>query len=310
MLHRAIVLAACVLVAQVSGNNLSACAGGVISSRMVTRRTGIWIAVAGYCSGLLLEGPAMRAAFVRLMPAATAPLVMTALGIGIVIFLVAHFKRVPQSLSQSFAAILLGIGAARHAAFDRTFVPMMLVFWVCAPLLSIALIVFLMRSSRRLIDQSNVWRTTQRVKASLLVLSFLAAFALGGNTVGFVYAAVPPSRWTLLLTMLAIVVGSTLFSAGELRRIGNEIVALRYLNAITAQISSIVLVEAATLLGVPLSYTVVFTSGVYGAGFSYKHRLLTAKSATAILWAWSAMLLAGFLIGFGATVLLGRFASM
>jgi inorganic phosphate transporter, PiT family len=306
VLHRAIVLAACVLVAQVSGNNLSACTGAVISARMVTRRTGIWIAVAGYSLGLLLEGPAMRGAFVRLMPAATEPLVMAALGIGIVTFLIAHIKRVPQSLSQSFAAIMLGMGAARHAAFDRTFVPMMLAFWLCAPLLSIGLIVFLMRFSRRLVDQRDVWRTTRRLKMSLVVLSFLAAFVLGGNTVGFVYAALPPGRWTLVLIVLAIIVGSTLFSAGELRRIGNEIIALRYVNAIAAQFSSIVLVEAATLLGVPLSYTVVFTSGVYGAGFSYKHRLLTAKAAATILSSWLAMLLAGFLMGYGAAAILGR----
>jgi inorganic phosphate transporter, PiT family len=310
VLHLANVLAACVLVAQVSGNNLSACTGAVISSRMVSRRTGLWIAIAGYSPGLMIEGPAMRAAFTRLMPNSTEPLVMTALGTGIVIFLIAHLNRVPQSLSQTFAAVILGIGAARHVAVDRLFVLMMLVFWICAPILSIVLIVFLMRFSRRIVNERNVWDTIRKVKASLLVFSFFAAFALGGNTIGFVYAAVPYDPRTLLIVVLAIIVGSTLFSTGELRRIGNEIVAVRYINAITAQFSSIVLVEVATLLGVPLSYTVVFTSGVYGAGFSYKHRLLTAKSAGTIATSWLAMLAAGFLIGYVATATLRRHASL
>jgi PiT family inorganic phosphate transporter len=106
------------------------------------------------------------------------------------------------------------------------------------------------------------------------------------------------------LAVAAIVAGSVLFSAGELRRVGNEIVALRYVNAIAAQSSAIVLVELATLLGVPLSYTVVFTAGVYGAGFSYTHRLLTARAARTIAFSWLAMLLAGFLLGYGGAALL------
>lgn len=303
MLRAAIELAACVLAAQVAGNNLPACAGAVISSRMVARRTGVWIAIAGYSLGLLIEGPAMRTAFVRLMPHSTEPLVLAALGLGITIFLIAHFRRVPQSLSQTFAAVILGISAARHIPFDRVFVPVMLGSWAVAPLLSVVLIIFLMRLSRRLVDERNVWETARRVKASLLVLSFLAAFVLGGNTIGLIFAAVPHDRWTAVPAVLAIVAGSAWFSTGELRRIGNEIVALRYVNAITAQLSSVVLVETATLLGVPLSYTVVFTSGIYGAGFSYKHRLLTAKSARTILSSWLAMLLIGFLAGYGVVAL-------
>jgi PiT family inorganic phosphate transporter len=309
VLHLAIVLAACTLVAQVSGNNLSVCTGAVISSRIVSRWTGAWIAVAGYSLGLVVEGPAMRPAFAKLMPGASPDsLVMVALGAGIVIFVVAHLTRVPQSLSQTFAAVILGIGAARHLAVDRAFVLTMLAFWIGAPLASIVVIVFLMRVSRRILSERNVWGTTRKIKASLLALSFLAAFTLGANTIGFVYAAVPYDPRTLALVVLAIVVGSTRLSAGELRRVGNEIVAMRYVNAITAQFSSIALVEAATLLGVPLSNSVVFTSGVFGAGFSYKHRLLTAKAAKTIAYAWLAMPVIGFLMGYAAAAILARHA--
>src|SRR5438552_2715492 len=41
----------------VGGNNLSACCGPLIGSGMVSRRTGILIAIAGYILGLALEGP-------------------------------------------------------------------------------------------------------------------------------------------------------------------------------------------------------------------------------------------------------------
>src|SRR5437870_13182249 len=41
----------------VGGNNLSACCGPLMGSGMVSRRTGILIAIAGYILGLALEGP-------------------------------------------------------------------------------------------------------------------------------------------------------------------------------------------------------------------------------------------------------------
>jgi inorganic phosphate transporter, PiT family len=308
VLHLAIVFAACVLVAQVAGNNLSVCTGAIMASRMVSRWAGVWLAVAGYSAGFLAEGRVMRIALARLMPDRTEPLVMIALATGIVIFVIAHTRRVPHSLSQTFAAGILGIAAARHVAVDRAFVVTMLAFWIAAPLGSIALIVCIMRLSRRLINERDVWSTTARVKASMLALSFLAAFALGANTIGFVYAAVPGNPRTLAAAVLAIVVGSFAFSAGELRRIGNEIFAMRYVNAIAAQFSSILLVEVATALGVPLSYTEVFAAGVYGAGFSYRHRLLRAKSAAAIGWSWLAMLVIAFLLGYAATAVLRRAA--
>jgi inorganic phosphate transporter, PiT family len=308
VLRLAIEFAACVLVAQVAGNNLSVCTGAIIASRMVSRWTGVGIAVAGYSAGLLVEGPVMRIAFARLLPDRTEPLVMAALATGVVIFVIAHLRRVPQSLSQTFAAGILGIAAARHAPVDLAFVVAMLAIWAAAPAGAIALIAVMMRAVRRIINEHDVWGTTANVKAAMLALSFLAAFTLGANTIGFVYAAVPANAGTLAAAVVAVVVGSVAFSAGELRRVAYEIFDMRYVNAITAQFSSIVLVEAATVLGVPLSYTEVFAAGVYGAGFSYKHRLLRAKSATVIVSTWLTMLATAFLLGYAAAAVLGGVA--
>jgi len=251
----------------------------------------------------------MRIGFARLMPTHTDPLVLIALFTASVIFLIAHLRRVPQSLSQTFASALLGISVARHVAVNRLFVLTMVSFWVCAPLAAIVLIVFLMRCSRRLIHEQNVWDTTGKIKASLLVLSFLAAFTLGANTIGLVYAAMPSDPYTVFLVVLAIIIGSSFLSSGELRRVGNEIIPMRYINSITTQFSAVVLMEIATLLGVPLSYTEVFTAGIYGAGFSYKSRLLTTRSAKTIGYSWLAMLVVSFLMAYALTAMLVTHAS-
>jgi len=310
VLHLAIVLLACALVAQVTGNNLSTCSGAIVSSRMVSRRAGVWITSAGYACGLVLEGGVMRTGFAKLMPDRTDALVLIALGTASVIFVIAHLRRVPQSLSQTFASAILGISVARHVAVNRAFVATMLSFWICAPLAAIVLIVVLMRYARNVLHVKNVWGAMSRIKALLLGLSFFAAFTLGANTIGLVYAAMPTDPRVLVLVVLAIVIGSRWLSAGELRRVGNEIIPMRYINSITTQFSAVVLMEIATLLGVPLSYTEVFTASVYGAGFSYKSRLLTTKSAKTIGYSWLAMLTISFLMAYALTATLGTHASM
>ena len=63
MVHTAIVLLAAVLIALVAGNNLSACSGAIISSRVTSRRTGILITGIGYTLGLGLQGRTLQAGF-------------------------------------------------------------------------------------------------------------------------------------------------------------------------------------------------------------------------------------------------------
>ncbi|HXX38449.1 MAG TPA: inorganic phosphate transporter [bacterium] len=298
MPHAAIVLLASTLIALVAGNNLSACSGAIISSRVTSRRAGILITIIGYSLGLGLQGRTLQAGFLALMPNRSDVLVLIALATAIVIFVVAHLTRVPQSLSLTLACAILGISTATHGAISEPFVLTMLAFWVFAPVVSVLLIVGSMQCSRQLINERSVWGTIRGIKGLLVALSFLAAFTLGANTIGFVYAAMPRTWYDLVIAVLAITAGSILLSAGEIRRVGNEILPMRYINSINSQLSSVVLVELATLFSVPLSNTQTFTMGVYGAGLSYKYRLLIGKSAKIILSSWLGMVIISFLLGY------------
>ena len=84
--------------AVVSGNNISACCGTIIGSRMVSRRSGILIAVAGYLLGLSIEGPKLFRVRQAFLPNETSTEIFSILLATLLIFIGGELARVPLSL--------------------------------------------------------------------------------------------------------------------------------------------------------------------------------------------------------------------
>ncbi len=295
------------IVALVSGNNLSACSGSIISSRIVSRRTGIWISVLGYIVGFMLEGGLLKAGLFALMPDHISYLIIVALSVSLLVFVVAHAVRVPQSLSMTLAMAIVGIELAYSGFLNVQFLSYIIAFWILSSILSVALTMVSMRASYRLIVNSRIWATVSRIKLLLILISFLTAFVLGANTIGFLFAATSgmiDQTYGILIVIAAIIVGSMLLSKGELKRIGNDILPLRYLNALISQSISVLVVQAATMLSIPASNTQTFTASLYGAGLSYRTRLILKRPMFIIILSWIATAAIGLLMGYAATYLI------
>ncbi len=292
--------------ALVSGNNLSVCSGTIIGSRMATRRTGTFLAVLGYAAGFLLEGKLLRRGVYAVMPLRSPELLILAFSIAIVIFVIAHKKRVPQSLSVNFTSILLGISVALGFHVDWVFTISIFAFWILAPLLSVLATIPAMRMASRAASGWHIWKAIGRIKLSLFILSFFTAFTLGANTLGFLYSALPDSASVIpvIVALAAMLIGGIYLSGAELNRIGNEIISMRYLNSIVSQSLSAFFVELATLVGVPLSNTQTFTASIYGAGLSYKGRLMSKSPAISIVLTWVLGAALSFILSFYLSLLL------
>ncbi|MGC8586967.1 MAG: inorganic phosphate transporter [Candidatus Micrarchaeia archaeon] len=293
-----------VLVAFVSGNNLSACAGGIVGSRIVSRRSGVTIAALGYIAGFLAQGHMLKAGIEALMPYKPELLVLDALAIATAIFIIAHKARVPQSLSMSFASIVLGISVAEGSSISILYLAKMFLFWVLAPVAAFAIAIILMRLLKRSVNKRRIWDTVRNLKLVSIISAFFTAFTLGANTIGFMYASIPESAYSVLLVIIAILVGSYALSAAELRRIGNEIIPIRYMSSVSTQVSSLLVVEAATLFSVPLSNTQAFTAGVYGTGMSYEHRLMLRRPLLTIVGTWIGIAALGFILAYASAAVL------
>ena len=114
MLLLSVVLVVLVFVAVmlVAGNNLSACVGPAIGSRIVTKRFGVLVGATGFSVGLLVQGSGMMHSVGSLLPNASSTLRAEALLVAIIIFLIAFKIRVPMSLSMALVGLLAGLSVA------------------------------------------------------------------------------------------------------------------------------------------------------------------------------------------------------
>jgi len=293
-----------ILIALVSGNNLPVCSGSIIGSRIVSRRNGVLITIIGYALGLVLEGDMLRNGVHAVLPFKSEQSIIIAFTVAIFVFLIAHKMRVPQSLSVNFTSILLGISMAMHLPINWLFLSFIILFWIIAPIISIIAMRPLMHKTYSLVKKKKIWPTINLIRLLLILFSFFAAFTLGANTLGLLYATMPKGLYSLLAALLGIIFGSLLLSSGELRRIGNEIISLRYINALNSQIISVLLVELAVLLSIPLSNSQTFIASIYGSGLSYKNRILLKSPIKSIAITWIGGALASFALAYLFAMLL------
>ena len=287
-----------ILIALVSGNNLQACAGSIIGSRILDKRHGIVIAIIGYILGFILEGGFLRKGLFASMPNTMSSFTDFALLISVIIFIISHKMRVPQSLSMTFFLALLGANIARGESVNGFSIGIVIAFWIIATILSVLITGWLLQGLSRLLASRKIWRTVRTIKILLIAMSFVTAFTLGANTMGLVFASTPGGLYYYVLFIVAIIVGSVGLSSGELKKVNMEIIPLRYLNALITQTVSTVMVEIATLASIPLSNTQTYTASIYGAGLGYKKRLLLRKPAITILEIWIGAAIASLVFGY------------
>jgi PiT family inorganic phosphate transporter len=285
------------LAALVAGNNLFSCSGVIVAGGIVKRKTGVVVALIGYLLGLLLQGGMLHIGVYALLPVHDSMILFAGILAAGAVFVVSHLLKAPQSLSLVLASAFVGAGLAAGYAIDMTFLYLMIAAWIMAPVVSLLVVFFIASSQKE--KKKDIWRSLKIAKVLLIVTSFLMAYTLGANTLGFLYSSVGYGSVTiLLLFMAAIAVGSFAFSGRIIRNVEEEVMPVKYKGALATQLVSTVLVEAATFLGIPLSNTQVFTTSLLGSGLSYKTRIIDPKALKVILLTWILGALACLAMGY------------
>lgn len=289
------IILAGVLTAFVAGNNISAAVGTIVGSRIISRMGGILIGMIGFISGLLLEGRQLQHAVNALIPHSY-PLISYALFISFIIFVAAAITRSPLSLTMALVGASAGISLKIGYDADFGFLKFLILTWVMAPILSI-LFAYIANNllSRR--DFRNTWRAAVIIKISLIIASFLTAFTLGANTIGFIAGFAGYNLPVIGSMILGIILGTIFLSKGIIRRVGEEMYLMRYTNAFVSLIVSSILVEAATIFGFPLSNTQTLTSSVFGTGLSYRFKAMYIRPFLIVIVTWIVSPLFGFAMG-------------
>lgn len=290
-----VILLSVILTALVAGNNLSAAVGTLIGSRILSRSGGIIIGIAGFAAGLLLQGASLHSTAESLIPRSD-PLIAYALLVALAIFGIATYFRVPLSLIMALVGTSVGISIRLGYAINMPLVILIVGTWVLAPLLSIS-IAFMMNRQFIRTQPRDVWRFALSMKLALIVVSFVTAFTLGANTLGFIEQVSGLRGLSVLYLLGGIALGSIFLSKGVIKRVGQEMYLMRYTNAFVSLIVSSALVEGATILGIPLSNTQTLTSSVFGTGLSYRNKLIEMRPFLITVVTWVASPLAGLVLG-------------
>jgi inorganic phosphate transporter, PiT family len=280
----------------VSGNNLSACIGPVVGSRIISRKFGTLLGAAGFSAGLIVQGSGMTRSVGVLLPNATPELRVVALLVAILIFVIADIARIPMSLSMCLAGLLAGLSIGKDVPASVLFSSEVAVMWFVAPLAAIALSFYLIRALNRTWP-NNFWQRIQTYKILLIFLSFATAYVLGANTLGLVVATSGFNLAEVIAAVVAIFIGSFYFSSGTVRRVSQEFYLMRYTSAAATLVTSTLLVELATFFNIPLSNTQTAASAVLGTGLSYRTKFVSLKPFLTIVAGWIIAPLLSFAIG-------------
>lgn len=298
MLWLSVVLVVLVFVAVmlVAGNNLSACVGPAVGSRIVTKRFGVLVGASGFSAGLLVQGSGMIYSVGTLLPNASSTLRAEALLVSILIFVIAFKIRVPMSLSMALVGLLAGLSVAGKSLSDGLYLGEVALTWVLVPLIAFGLAFGLIRLLNRTWP-ANLWHRLQAYKLALIVTSFTTAYVTGANTLGMIVATGGFNLASELAAVAAIFIGSFFLSEGAIKRVSEEFFLMRYANAAVTLITSTVLVEVATIFNIPLSITQTTSTAVFGTGLSYKTKLVSTKPFLKVAAGWIIAPLLSFVIG-------------
>ncbi len=280
----------------VSGNNLSVCTGPAIGSRVLNKNTGILLGAIGFTLGLITQGSVMEKSVHTFLPNMTPALQSEALLATILIFIIADFIRVPLSYTMSLAGLLAGLSIAKGTFTNQDFLIQTIALWIVAPLVTVIFVFFLLKIFHANFSQ-NVWKRLKIYKILIIILSFSASYVLGANTIGLIVATGGTNIITLITSVIAIFLGSFFLSAGEIKRVSQELFLMRYPNTTITLLSSTVLVEIATIFHIPLSNTQTLSAAIFGAGISYKTKLMSSKPFLKIVAGWIIAPLLSFVVG-------------
>jgi PiT family inorganic phosphate transporter len=281
----------------VAGNNLSACVGPAVGSRIVTKRFGVLIGAAGFSIGLIVQGSGMIQSVGTLLPNASSILRAEALLVAIIIFVIAYRIRVPMSLNMALVGLLAGFSIAGRSFANGWFVEEVVLMWILVPLIAFALSFSLTRLLNRGWP-TNFWYRLQEYKVLLIILTFTTTYVTGANTLGMIVATGGFNLVSVFAAVAGVFVGSFFLSEGAIRRVSEEFFLMRYANAAVTLITSTLLVEVAIFFNIPLSITQTTSIAVFGAGVSYKTKLVSVKPILKVVAGWVIAPLLSCVIGF------------
>jgi len=269
--------------------------GTLVGSNIANKKLAKIIGITGFSTGLTVAGDVMLKT-AKVIFNYNAEVLVFLLVTTILIFILAQVTRVPLSLTMAIVGISIGL-MIRYGRYSELNIFAKIVFmWFLGPAFAVALSFILMKIYSK-IKFNDIWKKSEFMRFLIIIFSFASAYTLGENTMGLILSVYGFSTFSLILSMISIILGSLFLSDGVLKRIGQEIFSMNYSSAMMSIATSTVLVEIASIFSIPFSNSQAITFSILGVAFSNKIRFLIYRPILRIISIWIISPLIGIIMG-------------
>lgn len=221
-------------------------------------------------------------------------LIISAILIGIGIY----FK-VPIPAVFTVVGSVIGAGVASGATVNIAKVKLLGTMWIVAPFAGITMGLLLSKMLRRFVKRSE--KSKRRLEIALLIIAAFAAYAGGSNRVGLAIGVVSGGSGLSLQALLFmgggfILAGSLIGGPRILGTVSRDYSELGIRRAVSALASVAVIIQIATILGVPVSTNEVLLGAIIGSGLAAGSERIRLRKMGETAGAWIITLFGSVLI--------------
>lgn len=212
-------------------------------------------------------------------------------------------RGIPTSLTLAVVGGIAGAGAGSRLPVGWNSVALVVIVAATAPMLGMFLAYLATRLIGRRRSAGDVGRQLGRAHAVGFLLLCCAYAANDGQKMLAVFAVAFGTGGTVVADPVHLLVISGFFILGALmglrrfgKRFASGVLAVRPINAVSAELSAAAAVLGSSALGAPVSMTQSVAGGLVGSGVSEGLRRVRWRVASGIVAAWVVTLPAAFLV--------------
>jgi len=264
----------------------------------------ILAAIFNFLGAILFTGVAKTIAseIVDLKTVANGSAVMMAAMISAILWnLITWYFGIPSSSSHALIGSLAGAGLADAGAsairihgFEK-----IVIFLIISPLVALTMGFIVYSIIRFVFKNANLGKANHGFRLFQIATAAMQAFSHGTNdaqkSMGIITMALVSCRvqdnmtihpWVQISCALAMALGTSVGGWRIIKTVGTQIMKLKPVNAVAADLSSTIIIQVATLMHQPVSTTHVISSSIMGVGSASRVKGVKWSTAKKMLSAW------------------------
>lgn len=290
-----------VLTYLISSNNLALCIGYALSTKVLSIRKLIYIAISAYIIGVLLEGYKMSASLLENFNYINHYMDI-ALIITIVIFIVSEIVRIPASLITLLYSGIFGVEYAITGRYINVFA-ITIIYWIFISLTSM-IISYLMYRFTVYLSKFNLFRSIVISRALIIALLFLTSYSFSANNFGLLWGIENFDLMNLTFIILGFLLGTLVGSKRTLVKYAYGFYTLSPLASLAIYVSIFTAMELSTQLSIPVGLTIIALSSTLGTEYAHKLRLASMKYVKYIIITYTSSIILGFATSYLTSMLI------